>query len=121
MNTKADKQTARAATDNETHRGEVLLYRSKKGQPAVKVGLDRDMVWLSLNPISDLFRCDKSVICPHFKNVYDTRELSRKATVAKNATVQKEAGRQVKRLVEYYSLDAILSVGYRVNSKRVPA
>ena len=104
--------------DKENLRGEVLLYRAEDGQPAMEVVLDRETVWLSLNQVAKLFGRDKSVISRHLKNVYETRELSRKATVAKNATVQKEAGRQVKRRVEYYNLDAILSVGYRVNSKR---
>ena len=104
--------------DRASLRGEVLLYRAEDGQPAMEVVLDRETVWLSLNQIAELFGRDKSVISRHLKNVYETRELSRKATVAKNATVQKEAGRQVRRIVEYYNLDAILSVGYRVNSKR---
>lgn len=99
-------------------KGEVLLYRAEDGKPAVEVVLDRETVWLSLNQIAELFGRDKSVISRHLTNVYETRELSRRATVAKNATVQQEAGRKVKRVIEYYNLDAILSVGYRVNSKR---
>lgn len=99
-------------------KGEVLLYRAEDGRPAVEVVLDRETVWLTLNQMADLFGRDKSVISRHLKNVYETKELSQKATVAKNATVQNEAGRRVKRVIEYYSLDAILSVGYRVNSKR---
>lgn len=118
MNTKAGKNPARTVTDAEAQRGEVLLYRSKKGQPAVDGVLDRDTLWFTPNQISDLFGGDKSVISRHLKNVYATRELSRKATVAKNATVHKEAGRKVKRLVDYYSPDAIVSVRYRVNPKR---
>ena len=95
---------------------EIVIYKGAGG--VVEVRLDRETVWLSLNQISELFGRDKSVISRHLANVYETRELSRKATVAKTATVQKEAGRQVKRMVEHYNLDAILSVGYRVNSKR---
>lgn len=102
----------------ESH-GEVLLYRAASGQPTVEVVMDRETVWLSLNQIAELFGRNKSVISRHLANIYETRELSRKATVAKNATVQQqEAGRKVRRMIEYYSLDAILAVGYRVNFKR---
>ena len=104
--------------DNESLKGEVLLYRTEDGRPAMEVVLDRETVWLSLNQMAELFGRDKSVISRHLANVYETRELSRKATVAKNATVQKEAGREVRRTIERYNLDAIISVGYRVNSKR---
>lgn len=65
-----------------------------------------------------MFERDKSVISRHLRNVYDEGELERKTTVAKNATVQIEGGRKVERLVNFYNLDAIISVGYRVNSKR---
>lgn len=102
----------------ESLKGEVLLYRAKDGRPAMEVVLDRDTVWLSLNQMAELFGRDKSVISRHLANVYETRELSRTATVAKNATVQKEAERRVGRVIEYYNLDVILPVGYRVNSKR---
>ena len=98
--------------------GEVVLYRTEDGRAALDVRLAGETVWLTLNQMAKLFGRDKSVVSRHLTNVYQSRELNRQATVAKNATVQKEAGRQVKRLVEYYNLDAILSVGYRVNSKR---
>jgi prophage maintenance system killer protein len=75
-------------------------------------------VWLTLNQMADLFGRDKSVVSRHLRNIFVTNELSRKATVAKNATVQIEGDREVTRTVEYYNLDAIISVGYRVNSKR---
>ncbi len=74
--------------------------------------------WLSLNQIAGLFERDKSVISRHLSNVYKTAELDRGATVAFLATVQNEGGRQVERQIEYFNLDAIISVGYRVNSKR---
>lgn len=66
-----------------------------------------------------LFNRNKSVISRHLGNIYKVGELSRNAIVAKNATVQSEARREVKREIEYFNLDAILSVGYRVNSKLV--
>ncbi|HXF45609.1 MAG TPA: RhuM family protein [Burkholderiaceae bacterium] len=98
--------------------GEVLVYEDPDGKARVEVRLERDTVWLSLTQMAELFGRDKSVISRHLQNVFRSGELERKATVAKNATVQREAGRQVVREIEFFNLDAILSVGYRVNSKR---
>ncbi|WP_284155333.1 RhuM family protein [Sulfuricystis multivorans] len=93
-----------------------MIYDS--GEARVEVRLDRDNLWLSLHQIADLFERDKSVISRHLHNIFVSGELEREATVAKNATVQREGGRQVVREIEYYNLDAIISVGYRVNSTR---
>jgi hypothetical protein len=99
-------------------RGEIIIYQAAQGQPDLQVRLAQDSLWLSLNQIAALFERDKSVISRHLRNVYATAELDRMATVAFFATVQNEGGRVVERQVEYFNLDAILSVGYRVNSKR---
>ncbi|MCI0651271.1 MAG: virulence protein RhuM/Fic/DOC family protein [Planctomycetes bacterium] len=98
--------------------GEVVVYETPDGEIRVEVRLDRETVWLSLNQMAELFGRDKSVISRHLRNVFRSGELEREATVAKNATVQKEGGRKIAREIEYFNLDAILSVGYRVNSKR---
>ena len=98
--------------------GEVVVYEAPDGQVRVDVRLERDTVWLSLTQIAELFGRDKSVVSRHLRNVFTSGELEREATVARNATVQPEGGREVVREIEYFSLDAILSVGYRVNSKR---
>ena len=98
--------------------GEVLIFRAAGSGPVVEVRLARETVWLSLNQMAELFDRDKSVVSRHLQDIYKAGELSRKATVAKNATVQKEGDRSILRQVEYYNLDAILSVGYRVNSRR---
>lgn len=84
----------------------------------VQVRLEGETLWLSLQQLADLFDRDKSVISRHLKNIFDSRELDRDRTVAKNATVQKEGEREVVRQVEFFNLDAIISVGYRVNSGR---
>ncbi len=97
---------------------EIILYQPNNVAERIEVRLEDETVWLTLNQISQLFNRDKSVISRHLKNIYKSGELIFEATVAKNATVQMEAGRQVKRDIEYYNLDAILSVGYRVNSKQ---
>jgi hypothetical protein len=98
--------------------GEVVLYKTEDGKAALDVRLAGETVWLTLNQMADLFGRDKSVISRHLSGVYKSRELNRQATVAKNATVQMEGNRKIVRQVEYYNLDAIISVGYRVNSKR---
>lgn len=97
---------------------EIILYQPDELTERIEVKFDGETVWLTLNQIAQLFNRDKSVISRHLRNIYKEGELSQEATVAKNATVQMEAGREVKRIIEFYNLDAILSVGYRVNSKQ---
>lgn len=97
---------------------EIIIYQTSDNQTTVEVQFEDETCWLSLNQIAELFERDKSVISRHLKNIYKKGELEESATVAKNATVQMEANRTVKRELEYYNLDAILCVGYRVNSKR---
>ncbi len=96
--------------------GEIVLYQAPDGRVQLDVRLERDTIWL--NQMAGLFDRDKSVISRHLRNVYESGELAREATVAFFATVQEEGGRAVTRQVEYYNLDAIISVGYRVNSRR---
>jgi len=97
---------------------ELILYKSKDGVVQLEIQLEQEMIWLSLNQLATLFDRDKSVISRHLRNIYKEGELKREATVAKNATVQNEAGREVVRNIEYFNLDAIISAGYRINSKR---
>lgn len=97
---------------------QIEIYTSQDGSTQIEVQFEGDTFWLNLNQISSLFDRDKSVISRHLSNIYKEGELDQISTVAKNATVQIEADRQVKREIEFYNLDAILSVGYRVNSKR---
>jgi Uma2 family endonuclease len=95
--------------------GEVVVYEAPDGQVRVDVRLERETVWLSLNQMAELFDRDKSVISRHLRGVFTSGELERAAVVAKNATTAAD-GKTYQ--VEFYNLDAILSVGYRVNSKR---
>jgi prophage maintenance system killer protein len=97
---------------------QVVIYKTPGGSVSLDVKLQGETVWLSLNHMAELFARDKSVISRHLTNVYNTGELRRNSTVAFFAIVQDEGGRQVERRIEFYNLDAILSVGYRVNSKR---
>ena len=98
--------------------GEILLYQTDDGQTTLDVRLEAETVWLNLNQMADLFQRDKSVISRHMGNIFKTGELDRKSTVAKFATVQQEGLRKVERRIDYYNLDAVISVGYRVNSIR---
>jgi len=96
---------------------EIIIYTSPDGHVELDVSLADETVWLSMNQMVQLFGRDKSVISRHLNNIFKIKELDREATVAKYATVQKEGDRDVTREVEYYNLDAIISIGYRVNSK----
>jgi len=97
---------------------DLILYQAEDGRTRLEVRLEGETVWLSLNQMADLFQRDKSVISRHIKNVFEEGELSPAATVAKSATVQAEGGKQVTREIEFYNLDVIISVGYRVKSQR---
>src|SRR6266702_3196348 len=99
-------------------KGNIVFYQAESGNNQIEVRLENDTIWLSLNQIASLFGRDKSVISRHLSNVYRDGELDRNSTVAKNATVQNEGEREISREIEYYNLDVILSVGYRVNSVR---
>lgn len=95
---------------------EIIIYKAKDGHIELNVSLSEDTVWLSLNQISELFGRDKSVISRHLSNIFKNNELDERQTVANFATVQKEGEKEVRRNIDYYNLDAIISVGYRVNS-----
>ena len=84
----------------------------------LEVRVENESVWLTLNQIATLFDRDKSVISRHINNIYKEKELAKTSTVAKNATVQIENGRSIVRQMDYYNLDVIISVGYRVKSQR---
>jgi hypothetical protein len=105
------KQESRMVADT-------IIYQLKSGALELKADIQQDTIWASLMQISELFGTDKSGISRHIKKIYELSELNKKGTVAKIATVQKEGGREVLRDIEYYNLDMILSVGYRINSKK---
>jgi hypothetical protein len=98
--------------------GEIVFYQSEDGAVRLETRLENETLWLTINQMAELFSVDKSGISRHLKNIFATGELRRQATVANFATVQVEGDRSVERDLEYYNLDAIISVGYRVNSIR---
>ena len=99
-------------------KSEIKIYKTAEGKSSIEVKLEKDTVWLSLNQMAELFERDKSVISRHINNIYKEGELERNSTVAKIATVQNEGKRKIVRDIEYFNLDVIISVGYRIKSKR---
>lgn len=95
-----------------------IIFKTEDDKVEVDVRFQDETVWLTLDQMSALFDRDKSTISRHIKNIFDEGELDHAATVAKFATVQKEGARQVERELDYYDLDVIISVGYRVKSLR---
>ncbi len=96
----------------------IVIYEDKNGEIKLDVSFENDTLWLSQKQLEVLFGRDKSVISRHIRNIFKEEELDKNSTVAKNATVQKEGNREVIREIDYYNLDMIISLGYRVNSKR---
>ena len=99
-------------------KGQFLLYQTPDGDSQIEVKLQNDTVWLSLDQMAELFQRNKSTISRHIKNVLEDGELQEEATIANFATVQNEGTRKVERLIAYYNLDMIISIGYRVHSYR---
>ena len=95
----------------------IEIYQSSNGGIEFRGDSAKETIWASLNQIAELFGRDKSVISRHIKNIFANEELDKTSTVAKIATVQKEGKREVVRDIEYFNLDMILSIGYRVDSK----
>ncbi len=95
-----------------------LIYRSALEDVTVNVIIRDDTIWLTQKAMAELFNVGIPAISKHLQNIYDEGELNRDATVSKMETVQAEGEREVKRNVDFYNLDAIVSVGYRVNSRR---
>lgn len=99
-------------------KGEVIIYQTEDGLSKLEVNLQNETVWLTIDQMAELFQRDKSTISRHINKIFKEGELIREATVAFFATVQNEGGRQVERNLEYFNLDVIISVGYRVKSQR---
>lgn len=100
---------------------EILLYTTPNGNVKVEIYLQNETIWLTQQKIADLFGVDRSVVTKHLANIYASNELNKEATCAKIAQVQSEGDRTVNRQIEFYNLDAIISVGYRVSSNQATA
>ena len=99
-------------------KSEIKIFQVDGGNTEVEVKIDRDSVWLSQKQMSALFEKDTDTIGLHLKNIFKSGEFEEDATSEDSSVVQKEGNRTVKRTIKLYNLDAIISVGYRVNSKR---
>ena len=97
---------------------QIVIYQTEDGQTQIDVRLENETVWLTQAQMVELFQTTKQNISLHVGNVFKEGELEREATVKEYLTVQKEGKREIARQVKYYNLDVIISVGYRVKSKR---
>ncbi len=109
------KKTYKTASSD---KGEIILYRSPDGKAALDVRLEQETVWLNQRQMAELFDKDTDTIGLHVRNIYKEGELPRKGTTEQSSVVQNEGGRRVRRKVNFYNLDVIISVGYRVKSRR---
>ena len=100
------------------NKSSIIMYTTEDGLTKIETTFDEDTVWLSLDQMAELFQRDKSTISRHIKNIFQEGDLVQSSTVAKFATVQTEGTRTVERNIDYYNLDVIISVGYRVKSQR---
>ncbi len=98
--------------------GEFLLYQTEDGQVRIDVRLQDETVWLTQQMIAELFQTTIPNISMHIRNIYAEGELTPEATIKKFLTVRQEGNRDVRRELDFYNLDMIISVGYRVNSIR---
>ena len=98
--------------------GQALIYATADGTVRVEVLFGAETFWLTINRMAELFGATKQTISYHLQQIYDSGELSREATVRRIRTVQREGAREVARTLDHYNLDAVISVGYRVNSRQ---
>ena len=96
----------------------IEIYKINENQTEIKVQFDNETVWLNQNQLVELFEGSRSNIVEHIKNIYKSNELDEISTCRKFRQVQKEGNRHIERQIDHYNLDVIISVGYRINSKR---
>ena len=103
---------------NDFQKGEIVIYTSEDGSVSLDTKLENETIWLTQDMMTKLFETTKQNISLHINNIYKDEELDKTSTVKEFLTVRKEGNRTVSRNIEYYNLDMIIAVGYRVNSKR---
>ena len=97
---------------------QITIYETEDGKARIKVRFEHENVWLTQKLMAELFDCSTDNISFHLKNIFAEGELERRSTTEESSVVQKEGDREVNRKITYYSLEAIIAVGYRVNSER---
>ena len=103
--------------ENDFQKGEIVIYTSEDGSISLDTKLENDTIWLTQDMIVKLFDSSKANISEHISHIFDDEKLDKNSTVQKFRTVRKEGSRNVSRELEYYNLDMIIAIGYRVNSK----
>ena len=98
--------------------GNIVLYRAKDGRTTLDVRLERETIWLTQRQMAELFDKDADTVGLHIRNVFKEGELDEPATTEESSVVQREGSRAVTRTLRFYNLDVVISVGYRVKSKR---
>jgi len=101
-----------------TPSSQIEIYETKDGQTRIEIRLEKDTLWLSQAQMAELFERDSDSISLHLKNIYAEGELDESATTEESSVVRKEGKREVRRKIRLYNLDAAISVGYRVNSRK---
>lgn len=104
--------------DKELQKGEIIIYTSEDGSISLDTKLENDTIWLTQKQMAELFGVKTPAINKHLNNIYNEGELDKNATVSISEIVQKEGNRDILRKIAFYNLDAVISVGYRVNSSR---
>lgn len=97
---------------------EFLIFEQQKKEKGIEVRFENGDLWLTQKAMSKLYDCSSDNVGLHLKNIYNDLELDRNSTTEEFSVVQKEGNREVKRIVKYYNLDAVISVGYRVSTDR---
>lgn len=103
---------------NKIKDGKIIIYTDDKGDTELRADIEKNTIWATQNQISRLFEVDVRTVNEHLKNIYKTEELKEISTIRKFQIVQNEGGRKVKRDTNFYNLDSIIAVGYRINSKK---
>jgi len=104
--------------DSDLDNNKLIIYQPEEGISTLEVKLEQETVWLTQNQMAELFQKDRSTISEHVKNIYEEKELDNNSTRGNFPQVRTEGKRQISRRMDYYNLDVIISVGYRVKSKR---
>lgn len=118
VSTKNYKKYQKDFNNMDEKNNQIIIYNSEDGQAKLEVKLENDTVWLSQKQMAELFDCTPENVIIHLQNVYNCGELSENATTKESLVVQKEGNRTVSRPVKIFNLDAVISVGYRINSLR---
>ena len=115
---KQNRQKNKDKTQHQLMQNKIIIYKAKNNKISLNVRLEKETVWLTQLQIANLFNVNVPAISRHIKNIFKRGELKKESTVSKMETVQKEGKRIIRRDIDLYNLDMIISIGYRINSQR---